>query len=79
MNDDILLNEVKEVKVLVIDLVKQGAIHNQILLEHEKRSTQLETRLTPIESDFNFKRRLFHIGLSLLGVSGTVIALFKML
>lgn len=51
---DILHEDVKEIKAHVIELVKQGAIHNQVLIEHERRSTNLETRIKPLESDYQF-------------------------
>lgn len=76
---DELKQDVKEIKVFVIELVKQGAIHNTILAEHEKRSTQLETRLTPIEADYTFRKKTYQVILSLLGVSGAIMALLKML
>lgn len=80
MSDDTtveLKQDVKEIKTLVIDLVKQGAIHNTILLEHEKRSTQLETRLTPIEADYSFRHRLFSITVAIAGISGSIFAIVK--
>lgn len=80
LSDDVLAeikNDVKEVKSLVIDLVKQGAIHNQILDQHEKRSTQLETRLAPIEADYSFRHRLFSVCLSALTLISGLLALFK--
>ncbi len=49
--------DVKEIKGLVIDLVKQGAVHNTLLQTHEARSLalqksqeHLDLRLNPIES-----------------------------
>lgn len=74
-----LKQDVKEIKGFVLDLVKQGAVHNQILQEHEKRSTQLETRLTPIESDYAFRHRLFSITISIAGIAGSVLAVIRTL
>lgn len=76
---DELRQDVKEIKTFVIDLVKQGAIHNQILQEHEKRSTQLEIRLTPLENDYAFRHKLFAVTMALAGVSGSIFAVIKML
>jgi len=50
--DDILKEikaDVKEVKIQVLELVRQGAVANTTLIEHERRSTNLETRVKPIE------------------------------
>lgn len=47
-------HDIKEIKNLVLDLVKQSAIHNVVLAEHEKRSTQLEERFKPIEQSWVF-------------------------
>lgn len=76
---DELKQDVKEIKTLVIELVKQGAVHNQILGEHEKRSTQLETRLTPIEADYAFRHKLFSVVISIAGVAGSLLAIIKTL
>lgn len=80
MNDEFsveLKQDVKEIKGFVLDLVKQGAVHNQILQEHEKRSTQLETRLTPIETDYIFRHKLFSVVLSVVGIAGSILAIAK--
>lgn len=80
LSDDMLVevkSDVKEVKAMVIDLVKQGAVHNQVLSEHEKRSTQLETRLSPIEADYSFRHRLFSIAIAALAASGSIIAILE--
>lgn len=74
---DELKQDVKDIKVLVIELVKQGAVHNQILGEHEKRSTSLETRLLPIEADYSFRHKLFSVVLAVAGFVSTVIAIVK--
>lgn len=46
--------DIKLMRGQLVELIKQGAVHNQILLEHEKRSTALETRLAPIEETHHF-------------------------
>lgn len=74
---DELQQDVKEIKGYVVDLLKQGAIHNTILLEHEKRSTQLETRLTPLESDYVFRHKLFSVAIAVAGVAGSIFAAVK--
>lgn len=74
---DELRQDVKEIKTFVIDLVKQGAIHNEILSQHEKRSTQLETRLTPLESDYVFRHKLFSVAIAVAGAAGSVYACIK--
>ena len=49
--------DVKEIKGLVIDLVKQGATHNELLRQHEARSLALQkgqelldVRFKPVET-----------------------------
>lgn len=51
---DEIRNDVKEMKRMLVELVKQGAIHNEVLTQHEKRSTQLEERFKPIEQSWVF-------------------------
>ncbi len=46
---DELKSDIKEIKAHVTELVKQGAIHNTILKEHERRSLMLEERFVPVE------------------------------
>lgn len=46
--------DVKEIKGQVVELVKQGAINTVVLQEHERRSTNLESRLKPIERIYFF-------------------------
>jgi hypothetical protein len=52
---------VKEIRQDVKELIKQGAVHNALLLEHERRSialqtglelqkTEIDSRLKPIEA-----------------------------
>lgn len=50
MSDDIkeVKTDVKEIKTAVIDLVKQGAVHNELLKEHERRSLALEAAVSPV-------------------------------
>lgn len=37
-------DDIREIKGHVLDLVKQGAVHNELLKEHERRSLALEDR-----------------------------------
>jgi hypothetical protein len=53
---DEIKDDIREIKGHVLDLVKQGAIHNELLKEHERRSLALEdrqdtldTRIMPLE------------------------------
>lgn len=55
---DLLHDDVKEIKANVIELVKQGAVHNEILARHEQRSTQLEERFQPVEHIYIFAAKL---------------------
>ena len=52
---------IKDMSMDIKDLVKQGAVHNQLLLEHERRSLSLESRqeaftekLRPIENHIHW-------------------------
>lgn len=63
-----LSNDLAEIKSALLELIKQGAVHNQILAEHEKRSTSLEDRFGPIEDDFKFYRKLLVVGGGVIGV-----------
>lgn len=81
----------KEVKAHLVDLLKQAAIHNHILAQHEQRSTQLEqlvsaykheqdSRLRPLEATYTFGHTLkvFLFGSSgLVATVGAILALFK--
>jgi hypothetical protein len=69
---DMLHADVKEIKSFVIELVKQGAIHNQTLIEHERRSTNLEERFKPLETDHSFIIKLAK-GIILLGAVFTAL------
>lgn len=81
--DELLLKEikddVKEVKSHLIDLVKLAAVHNQILAEHEKRSTSLETRIVPLEDTHKFTHRLYSFIIGLGAVSGALLAIVKVI
>lgn len=75
----LLASDISEIKSLTVELVKQGAVHNQILAEHEKRSTSLEARLGPIEDDHVFYRKLVVLGGGLLGLLTFVLEALRMI
>lgn len=43
-------SDIKEIKAHVIELVKQGAVHNTLLQEHERRSIALEKRQDVVDT-----------------------------
>lgn len=53
--------DIKEVRNQLIELVKNQAVMNQCLIEHERRSTNLEIRVDPLEKDYSFRTKLFSI------------------
>ena len=71
--------DVKEIKSQVMELVKQGAIMNVTLIEHERRSTNLETRLKPIEDNHVFVRKLAAVMVAVCGAAGTITSIYKLL
>lgn len=75
---DILHQDIKEIKEHVIELVKQGAIHNQVLIEHERRSTNLETRIKPLESDHIFVAKACKGVIILGGLIGVLKAILEL-
>lgn len=74
---DELLMRVKDISVDIRDLVKQGAVHNEILKEHEKRSTQLERRVDPLEKDAVFRSKLYSTILGLGALSAAILSILK--
>ena len=73
-----LHTDVRNIKSHVIELVKQGAVHNQILAQHEKRSLMLEERVKPIEADVQFRSKLVSAFLGLGGIATTCMAIYKL-
>jgi hypothetical protein len=65
--------DVKDIKILVLDLVKQGAINTTTLVEHERRSTNLEARIKPLEDEYTFITRF---GKTILGL-GAVFTIIR--
>lgn len=76
---DDLLSRVKDMQTDIRELVKQGAIHNQTLIEHERRSTNLESRITPLESDKLFQHKLYSSILGLGALSTALVSIVKLL
>ncbi len=74
-----LLGDTKEIKDQLSELIKQGAVHNHILAEHEKRSTQLETRMTPIEDDLKFRLKAYSLLLGGGGTLGVAVGIVKLI
>lgn len=70
--------DVKEIKSGMVELIKQGAIHNMILKEHERRSTNLESRILPIEDEKKFRSKAFTAILGLGGLMGVLISTLKL-
>lgn len=49
-----ILNKVEQIRHAVNELKIRQEVHNHILNEHHKRSTQLESRVIPIEEHVKF-------------------------
>lgn len=56
--------DLKEVKTAVGSMLREMAVNNHILAEHERRSTNLETRMEPIEDSYKFTNRIVTVFLS---------------
>lgn len=69
----LLIADVKDIKSDVKELLKQSAVHNQILSEHERRSTQLEERFTPVEHTYVFGAKAAVV----LGLIATLLGLWQ--
>ena len=59
---DEIKKDVNEIKGSVLELVKQGAVHNHLLKEHEARSLALQAKLEPIEKHVSFMETLLKFG-----------------
>lgn len=70
---DILHQDVQDIKADVKELLKSSAVHNQILSEHQRRSTQLEERFKPIEGAYVFASK----AAILVGLLATVAGLVR--
>lgn len=71
--------DIKEIKTHTIELLKQVAVNTTVLIEHERRSTQLENRVDPLEKDYTFRHRLFTLVLGSGGVLAIGTAIFRMI
>lgn len=71
-----LISDVKEIKAGQIELIKQGAIHNQILDKHERRSTNLEDRFKPVEDTYKFLVKLT-AAIAILGAVAKIYSVLK--
>jgi hypothetical protein len=76
---DELKSDIRDIKEHVVELVRQGAVHNQILQEHEKRSTNLEARFAPIEDFHIFFSKASSIIVTLGGIVVALAALKELL
>lgn len=74
-----LKSDVKEIKAQVLELVKQGAVNTSTLIQHERRSTNLEDRFKPVEDSHIFVRKLGAVLLSLAAVLSAAGGLYKLL
>jgi hypothetical protein len=84
LNDEIL-SRLDTLNEKLDELVKQGVIHNHVLTEHERRSTNLETRFMPVEDDLKFRVKLYQICLggggltAILGIITLLVKFFKLI
>lgn len=74
---DELLVRIKDLSSDIKELIKQGAIQNEVLKEHEKRSTQLEHRVDPLEKDKEFRAKLYSTILGLGALAAAVLSILK--
>lgn len=59
---DEIRQDVRDIKGHVIKLVEQGARHNAILEEHQKRSTTLEAIVLPLQAKVYFWEKVLKFG-----------------
>jgi hypothetical protein len=71
--------DLKETRQLLTELLKQSAIHNEILAQHERRSTNLEDRFKPVEETYVFLSKFAGVLVGLCGISSAVLGLYKIL
>lgn len=74
-----LLKEVLEIKENQIKQIEQTAVLTHIIHEHEKRSTQLESRVLPLEDDFKFRAKLYNLAVGGGGLLAVISVYFKFL
>ena len=80
---DEMKQDLKEIKVSVQDLVKLGAVHNEILRTHEARSLALQrdqdalgARLRPIEKHVSWVDVVFKI-IGAVAIAGLIPLILK--
>jgi hypothetical protein len=56
-----LKQDVKEIKTQIVELVKQGAVHNHLLKEHERRSLALESQMKPVQRHVDWVEKVLKI------------------
>jgi hypothetical protein len=71
-----IAGDVKEVRQNLIELLQNQATSHQMLVDHKQRITDLENRLTPVESDRNFLRKIAFLLTTSGGIS-IVVAMIK--
>lgn len=59
---DDIKKDLKEIKVTLVELVKEGAVHNHLLREHERRSLALEAKISPIEKHVSWMETVLKFG-----------------
>lgn len=57
----VLIEDTKDIKACLIELVKQSAVHNTLLKEHERRSTLLEEQFKPIQAHVTLVQRILYV------------------
>ena len=70
--------DLKEVKLQLIELIKICSAMSEIVKEHERRSTNLEARIVPIEGSYVFAMKLMSAIITL-GAIATSIMVIKSL
>ena len=75
----VLFQDVQDIKTDIKELLKNSAIHNEILAQHERRSTNLEDRFKPVEETYVFLSKFAGILIGLCSVSGAILGLYKVI
>lgn len=76
---DEIKSDVKEIKNQVIELVAETRVHNHILNEHHKRSTNLENRLEPVEDHVKFINKSIKVFGTICAASGLITIILQLL
>ena len=71
-----LLTELTNIKDQLHEIDKKQAIHNEILEEHQRRSTQLEERMKPVEDHVKFIHGFMKYTTGIATFVGTVVAIY---